>query len=170
MTIFFHASTVNPAFLWYKYIPVGHPRPFHGNFISTFPRLTAWKAYGYWKVEVNTPLFDIIWRDGLLYFFVIFTMNAANVIIFLTVPQGLRAVNLTLRSFNSYENYLSFDVPLFFYLGPLSYWKLFSPVVWFLISVPPLAKFRHLRLSLEEAFHGPITPKPKCTLTLPAVL
>jgi len=57
--------------------------------------LTVWKAYGYWKVEVNTPLFDIIWRDGLLYFFVIFTMNVANIIIFLTVPQSLRAVNLT---------------------------------------------------------------------------
>jgi len=57
--------------------------------------LTAWKAYGYWKEEVDTPLFSIIWRDGLLYFFVIFSMNAANVIIFSTVPEGLRAVNLT---------------------------------------------------------------------------
>jgi len=61
---------------------------------STF-LLTAWKAYGYWKEEVDTPLFNIIWRDGLLYFFVIFTVNAANVIIFLTVPQTLKAVNLT---------------------------------------------------------------------------
>jgi len=57
--------------------------------------LTAWKAYGYWKVEVNTPLFDIMWRDGLLYFFVIFSMNAVNIIIFLTVPEGVRTVNLT---------------------------------------------------------------------------
>jgi len=57
--------------------------------------LTAWKAYNFWKREVDTPLFNIIWRDGLLYFFVIFSMNAANVIIFLTVPEGLRAINLT---------------------------------------------------------------------------
>ncbi|PPQ84956.1 hypothetical protein CVT25_004469 [Psilocybe cyanescens] len=57
--------------------------------------LTAWKAYDFWKKEVDTPIFDVIWRDGLLYFFAIFTMNAANVIIFLTVPKGLRAVNLT---------------------------------------------------------------------------
>ncbi|KDR76962.1 hypothetical protein GALMADRAFT_421382 [Galerina marginata CBS 339.88] len=57
--------------------------------------LTAWKAYDFWKREIDTPLFDIIWRDGVIYFFVIFTMNAANVIIFLTVPETLRAVNLT---------------------------------------------------------------------------
>jgi len=57
--------------------------------------LTAWKAYDFWKREIETPLFDIIWRDGLLYFFVIFSMNATNVIIFLTVPETLRAVNLT---------------------------------------------------------------------------
>ena len=93
--------TVNPSFLWYKHIPVGHPRPFHFPGKFHFSRLTAWKAYGYWKKEVNTPLFDIIWRDGFLYFFVIFSMNAANVIIFSTVPEALRAFNLTLRRFNS---------------------------------------------------------------------
>jgi hypothetical protein len=58
-------------------------------------RLTAWKAYEYWKREVNTPLFNVIWRDGLLYFFAIFSMNLTNVIIFLTVPKTLRAINLT---------------------------------------------------------------------------
>uniref|UniRef100_A0A8H7XTP8 Uncharacterized protein n=1 Tax=Psilocybe cubensis TaxID=181762 RepID=A0A8H7XTP8_PSICU len=57
--------------------------------------LTAWKAYDFWKKEVNTPLFSVMWRDGILYFFAIFSMNAANVIIFLTVPKALRAVNLT---------------------------------------------------------------------------
>ncbi|KAF8961452.1 hypothetical protein BDZ97DRAFT_1829383 [Flammula alnicola] len=57
--------------------------------------LTAWKAYEFWKREVNTPLFDIIWRDGLLYFFAIFSMNATNVIIFFAVPKTLRAINLT---------------------------------------------------------------------------
>ena len=64
--------------------------------ISTYSRLTAWKAYRYWKEEVDTSLFNIIWRHGLLYFFVIFSMNVVNVIIFLTAPQALRAVNLTL--------------------------------------------------------------------------
>jgi hypothetical protein len=57
--------------------------------------LTAWKAYGYWKKEVHTPLFDIIWRDGLLYFFAIFSMNVINVIIFMTLSPTLRTVNLT---------------------------------------------------------------------------
>jgi len=56
--------------------------------------LTAWKAYGYWKKEVNTPLFDIIWRDGLLYFFAILFMNVINVIIFSTASPVLRVVNL----------------------------------------------------------------------------
>jgi hypothetical protein len=57
--------------------------------------LTAWKAYEFWKKEINTPLFNIIWRDGLLYFFAIFSMNLINVIVFLTVPKALRAINLT---------------------------------------------------------------------------
>ena len=112
MIFFFHASilAVNPPFLWHKHIPVGHPRPFHFPRKLHFSRLTAWKAYGYWKEEVNTPLFDIIWRDGFLYFFVIFSMNAANVIIFSTVPEALRAFNLTLRWFNSLKfiDYLMF--------------------------------------------------------------
>jgi hypothetical protein len=57
--------------------------------------LTACKAYHFWRSEIDTPLFDIIWRDGVLYFFGIFTMNAINVIIFLTAPKALRAINLT---------------------------------------------------------------------------
>jgi len=56
---------------------------------------TGWKALLFWKMEVTTPLFSIIWRDGVLYFFAIFSMNVANIIIFLTVPETLRAVNLT---------------------------------------------------------------------------
>ena len=55
-------------------------------------RLTAWKSYEFWKNEFNTPLFKIIWRDGLLYFFVIFSMKLINVILFLTDPKGLRGI------------------------------------------------------------------------------
>ncbi|KAF8885146.1 hypothetical protein BD779DRAFT_1471736 [Infundibulicybe gibba] len=57
--------------------------------------LTSWRAYRFWKQEVQTPLFDIIWRDGVLYFFAIFSMNVANMIIFLTVPKSLQPINLT---------------------------------------------------------------------------
>lgn len=57
--------------------------------------LTAYKAYEYWRREVNTALFDIIWRDGVLYFFAIFSMNLVNIGILTSAPQGLRAVNLT---------------------------------------------------------------------------
>ena len=64
----------------------------------TSPRLTAWKAYGYStdSEETNTPLYNIIWQDGLPYFFLIFIMNLVNVILIATVPKTLRAVNLTL--------------------------------------------------------------------------
>jgi len=58
-------------------------------------RLTAWKAYEFWKVEVNAPSrFNVIWRDGLVYFFAIFSMNLANIVIFIAAPETLRAVNL----------------------------------------------------------------------------
>jgi len=65
------------------------------KFFDPLYRLTAWKAYEFWKNEINTPLFNIIWRDGLLYFFAIFSMNLINVIVFLTVPKALRPINLT---------------------------------------------------------------------------
>lgn len=57
--------------------------------------LTAWKAFEFWRREINTPLFSIIWRDGVLYFFAIFSMNVINIAIILTVPKVLRSVNLT---------------------------------------------------------------------------
>ncbi|KAH9481914.1 hypothetical protein JR316_0006444, partial [Psilocybe cubensis] len=56
--------------------------------------LTAWKAHSFWKEELDTRLFDIIWRDGLLYFLAILAMNVVNVVIFLTAPNGIRTVNL----------------------------------------------------------------------------
>jgi hypothetical protein len=60
-----------------------------------YVRLTAWKSYDFWRKEVNTPLISVIWRDGILYFFVIFSMNVINLSIFLTTPKALRAINLT---------------------------------------------------------------------------
>ncbi|KIJ44713.1 hypothetical protein M422DRAFT_67438 [Sphaerobolus stellatus SS14] len=57
--------------------------------------LTGWTALRFWKQQLNVPLFTVIWRDGVLYFFAIFSMNLTNIIIFLTVPQTLRAINLT---------------------------------------------------------------------------
>ncbi|KAF8512614.1 hypothetical protein BU17DRAFT_53993 [Hysterangium stoloniferum] len=57
--------------------------------------LTAWKAFEFWRREIDTPLFSIIWRDGVFYFFAIFSMNVINIVIFLTVPKTLRAINLT---------------------------------------------------------------------------
>ena len=65
------------------------------NSLIQLYRLTAWKAFEFWKKEINTPLFNVIWRDGLLYFFAIFSMNLINVVIFLTVPNILRVINLT---------------------------------------------------------------------------
>jgi hypothetical protein len=35
--------------------------------------LTARKTYELWKKRVTTPLLDVIWKDGVLYFFVTFS-------------------------------------------------------------------------------------------------
>ncbi|PPQ83799.1 hypothetical protein CVT25_001018, partial [Psilocybe cyanescens] len=59
--------------------------------------LTAWRAYGLWKTQTKAGthgLSDIIWRDGLLFFFFIFSMNTVNVVVFLTTPRALHTVNL----------------------------------------------------------------------------
>jgi len=56
--------------------------------------LTAWKTIEYWRKEFKTPLVRLIWRDGLVYFAVIFSMNLANVIIFSEVQRSLRPINL----------------------------------------------------------------------------
>jgi len=56
--------------------------------------LTAWKTFELWKNQVTTPLLDVIWKDGILYFFVTFSMNFANVVIFLKAPKALRTINL----------------------------------------------------------------------------
>ena len=93
---FFHVFTDSPPFVWHNRICVGRlclSLPIKTSFLI-LSRLTAWKAYGYWKTEVNTPMFDIIWRDGLLYFFAIFSMNVANVIIFSTLSPIVRLINL----------------------------------------------------------------------------
>ena len=55
--------------------------------------------------------------------------------------------------------------------GPLSFWKLFSPAVWFLIYGPPLAKVQPLSLTWSlESSHGPITPKQERTPTPPLAI
>ncbi|PPQ84153.1 hypothetical protein CVT25_002019, partial [Psilocybe cyanescens] len=56
--------------------------------------LTAWKAYSFWRKELHTHLFNIIWRDGLLYFLAILIMNILNVVLFLAAPNGIRTINL----------------------------------------------------------------------------
>ncbi|PPQ91274.1 hypothetical protein CVT25_006217 [Psilocybe cyanescens] len=56
--------------------------------------LTAWKAHSFWRTEMDTHLFDIIWRDGLLYFLAILVMNIVNVVLFLAGPKGVRTINL----------------------------------------------------------------------------
>ncbi|PPQ73624.1 hypothetical protein CVT25_006669 [Psilocybe cyanescens] len=56
--------------------------------------LTAWKAFDFWKKDMDSHLFEAIWRDGFLYFFAILAMNVANVVIFLNAPPILRAINI----------------------------------------------------------------------------
>jgi len=55
---------------------------------------TTWKTIDYWRKEINTPLIRLIWRDGLVYFAIIFCMNCTNVIIFSLGSPALRPINL----------------------------------------------------------------------------
>ncbi|KAF8868494.1 hypothetical protein BD779DRAFT_1683710 [Infundibulicybe gibba] len=55
----------------------------------------SWRTYCLWKQEATMPLFDILRRYGVLYFFVIFSMNVANLFIIEAVPELLEPVNFT---------------------------------------------------------------------------
>jgi len=64
------------------------------NVDSWVIRLTAWKTVDFWRKEIRTPLIRLIWRDGLIYFTAIFSMNLVNVIIFSQAPIAIRPINV----------------------------------------------------------------------------
>jgi hypothetical protein len=95
------------------------------------PRLTAWKAYGYWKVEVNTSLVRhhlARWTSLFLCHFFHERRQRHNL---LDCPTGSESSQFNVKMIQFFENYC--HLMFLFLLGPLSYWKLFSPVVWFLM-------------------------------------
>ncbi|KAF8239044.1 hypothetical protein L208DRAFT_176797 [Tricholoma matsutake] len=56
--------------------------------------LTFYKSYTFWKAESKSPTISVLFRDGLVYFAAIFSMNLINVILFVTQDTTLQAVNL----------------------------------------------------------------------------
>ncbi|PCH42153.1 hypothetical protein WOLCODRAFT_163561 [Wolfiporia cocos MD-104 SS10] len=56
--------------------------------------LTLYKSVTYWRMDISTPMLTLLFRDGLIYFAMIFTMNLLNVILFTTMPPALQAINL----------------------------------------------------------------------------
>jgi len=56
--------------------------------------LTLFKAVSLWRNETKSPTLSLLFRDGLVYFAAIFSMNLINVILFVTQSTTLQAVNL----------------------------------------------------------------------------
>jgi len=56
--------------------------------------LTLAKSFMFWRRDVHSRTIRAFFRDGVIYFFGIFTMNLLNVTIFLTQDSTLQAVNL----------------------------------------------------------------------------
>ncbi|GLB34155.1 hypothetical protein LshimejAT787_0110390 [Lyophyllum shimeji] len=56
--------------------------------------LTLYKTVGYWRTRVDSPTLAVLFRDGLVYFAAIFTMNLVNVVLFVTQNTTLQAANL----------------------------------------------------------------------------
>lgn len=63
-------------------------------FDATVFILTLAKSISLWRQDFHSRTISSFFRDGLIYFAGIFTMNLINVIIFLTQDSTLQAVNL----------------------------------------------------------------------------
>ncbi|GLB34156.1 hypothetical protein LshimejAT787_0110400 [Lyophyllum shimeji] len=56
--------------------------------------MTLYKSIEHWRNKVTSSTLAILFRDGLVYFAAIFTMNLLNVILFVTQSPTLQAINL----------------------------------------------------------------------------
>ncbi|TFK35973.1 hypothetical protein BDQ12DRAFT_737250 [Crucibulum laeve] len=56
--------------------------------------LTLWKSFEHWRNQVSSSTLSLLFRDGLIYFTAIFTMNVINVVLFVTQRPSLQAINL----------------------------------------------------------------------------
>ncbi|KLO05847.1 hypothetical protein SCHPADRAFT_710544 [Schizopora paradoxa] len=54
--------------------------------------LTLWKTRQYIRDNVKTPILQVLRRDGILYFAVIFCANLLNVLIFSLAPENVKAI------------------------------------------------------------------------------
>ncbi|KAG6866106.1 hypothetical protein C0991_008413 [Blastosporella zonata] len=56
--------------------------------------LTLYKSIQHWRNEVKSTTLSLLFRDGLVYFAAIFSMNLINVVLFVTQDETLQAINL----------------------------------------------------------------------------
>ncbi|KAG6850647.1 hypothetical protein H0H93_010840, partial [Arthromyces matolae] len=56
--------------------------------------LTLYKSIQHWRNEVKSATLSLLFRDGLVYFAAIFSMNLINVVLFVTQDETLQAINL----------------------------------------------------------------------------
>lgn len=56
--------------------------------------MTLYKSVEHWRNQVESSTLAILFRDGLVYFAAIFSMNLINVVLFVTQSPTLQAINL----------------------------------------------------------------------------
>ncbi|KAH0587977.1 hypothetical protein H2248_006722 [Termitomyces sp. 'cryptogamus'] len=56
--------------------------------------LTLFKSMQHWRNQVESATLSLLFRDGLIYFAAIFSMNLINVVLFVTQDETLQAINL----------------------------------------------------------------------------
>ncbi|RDB20003.1 hypothetical protein Hypma_012882 [Hypsizygus marmoreus] len=56
--------------------------------------MTLYKSIEHWQNYVSSSTLSLLFRDGLIYFAAIFSMNLINVVLFVTQSPSLQAVNL----------------------------------------------------------------------------
>ncbi|KAF8076748.1 hypothetical protein FPV67DRAFT_430605 [Lyophyllum atratum] len=56
--------------------------------------MTLYKSIEHWRNKVTSSTLALLFRDGLIYFAAIFTMNLLTVVLFVTQSETLQAINL----------------------------------------------------------------------------
>ncbi|KAH7101632.1 hypothetical protein BKA62DRAFT_171912 [Auriculariales sp. MPI-PUGE-AT-0066] len=74
--------TVIPDYMWWLWVP-----SIIYECVIFFA--TLWKAWEHHRVNLNTPILSVLYRDGFIYFFVICMLSLANMFSWLWAPHSL---------------------------------------------------------------------------------
>ncbi|ETW79820.1 hypothetical protein HETIRDRAFT_103588 [Heterobasidion irregulare TC 32-1] len=84
--------TQAPSFIWFTAFWIGQL-----VFPTVIVALTVARALKFRGARVGT-LVQVILRDGVLYFLVVFLINLVNVVVYVTAPVGINAINAPLSA------------------------------------------------------------------------